>query len=315
MAKRDTHKRIRNWTPDRLPDLSGRTYLITGGNSGIGLEAARYLANAGGDVVIAARDAGKAARAMAELRKTARGDVHGLALDLADLSSVRASADEARARFGKLDALINNAGIMQTPESTTADGFELQFGVNHLGHFLYAGLLYDAVEKAGGRIVSVSSMAHRIGRMNFNDLMFAKGYTPTKAYGQSKLANLLFAQELHRRLMKAGSPVTAYACHPGYSDTRLQSTGPEGFLNGFYKVTNALLAQSATKGAIPTVLSAAGEEARPGAYYGPTGFMEARGPVGDARIAPHARRAKDARTLWERSEELVDFSWSSVLPG
>jgi NAD(P)-dependent dehydrogenase (short-subunit alcohol dehydrogenase family) len=304
-----SENRIRNWTPDRLPSLDGKIYLITGGNSGIGLEAARMLAEAGGDIIIACRNEQKAAEAAADIDACGSGAVHTVALDLSSLASVRVASDEIHQRWDRLDALINNAGIMQPPQTYTEDGFELQFGTNHLGHFLLAGLLYDLVEKAEGRIVVVSSIAHRLGRINFDDLMGKKKFNTSLAYGQSKLANLMFALELDRRLKAAGSPVNAIACHPGYSATALQSTGPEGAFNLLYKVLNPLVAQPAYNGAIPTVLAAAGEEAVAGRYYGPQRFGEARGPVGDARIKRHARDQKVAKRLWEESERLVDFSW------
>jgi NAD(P)-dependent dehydrogenase (short-subunit alcohol dehydrogenase family) len=301
--------RISNWTPDRLPDLADRRYLITGGNSGIGLEAAKMLAEAGGDVVIACRNERKAAAAAKEIDACGPGTVDTVVLDLSSLASVRAASDEIRGRWDSLDAVVNNAGIMQPPQTTTEDGFELQFGTNHLGHFLLAGLLYDLVAQAEGRIVVVSSIAHRLGRINFDDLMGEKKFNTSLAYGQSKLANLMFALELDRRLRAAGSPVASIACHPGYSDTALQSTGPEGLFNLLYKVLNPLVAQPAYNGAIPTVLAAAGEEAQPGRYYGPTKFGEARGPVGDARIARHARDEQVAKRLWQESERLVGFQW------
>lgn len=302
-----------DWKPDRLPDLTGKTYLITGGNSGIGFDAAQMLGEAGGDVVIACRNPAKAEAAVGELRKSAKGSVETIALDLSDLSSVRKASDEIHRHYEKLDALINNAGIMQTPETRTVDGFELQLATNHLGHFLLAGLLFDMVEKAAGRIVIVSSIAHKMGAINRDDLMSTKSYSPSTAYSQSKLANLVFALELDRRLKAKGSAAKALACHPGYSDTALQSTGPSGLWNLAYKFLNPLIAQSSEKGAIPTVLAAAGTEAVAGAYYGPTGWGDARGPVGDSFVARRALDEDLARWLWEESERLIGFKWDSLL--
>jgi len=313
MPKKIAKCGFRNWKADRLPDLSGKTFLITGGNSGIGFEAAKYLGGAGGDLIIAARNSDKAARAVAALEPNVKGNVDQVTLDLADLSSVRAAADETRSKVSRLDALINNAGIMQTPPQKTVDGFEMQIGTNHLGHFLLNGLLFDLVEKASGRIVTVSSIAHKFGRMYLDDLMMTENYSPTYAYGQSKLANMLYAMELDRKLKSSGSTVTSYACHPGYSDTSLQSTGPTGLWKGMYKITNTLMAQPATKGAIPTVLCAAGTEAVPGAYYGPTGMGESRGPVSDALVSEKALNEADSKNLWQQSEALVNFSWDKVL--
>lgn len=300
---------FKDWTPDRLPDLTGKTYLITGGNSGIGLEAAKMLAKANAGVVIGCRNPQKAEAAVVEIDARGPGKAEFVQMDLSSLESVRQAAAEVRERFDKLDGLINNAGIMQTPQSKTADGFELQFGTNHLGHFLFTGLLFDLVEKAAGRIVNVSSIAHKLGTMRFDDLMLTENYTPSSAYFQSKLANLLFTFELDRRLKAAGSPVSVYACHPGYSATHLQSTGPKGLLNAVYKLTNAIVAQPAYNGAIPTVLAAAGEEAVPGAYYGPQSMGEARGRVSDAKVAPKARDEEAAARLWSESEDLVGFTW------
>ncbi|MEP1145292.1 MAG: oxidoreductase [Henriciella sp.] len=313
MPEKIANSGFRNWKVDRLPDLSGKTFLITGGNSGIGFQAAKHLGGAGGDIVIASRNPEKAARAVEELKPQVQGNVDQVTLNLADLSSVRAAAEETRSKVEKIDALINNAGIMQTPPQKTADGFEMQLGTNHLGHFLLNGLLFDLVENASGRIVTVSSIAHKYGRMYLDDLMMTENYSPTYAYGQSKLANMLYAVELDRKLKSSGSKVTSYACHPGYSDTSLQSTGPTGFWKGLYKVSNALMAQPAAKGAIPTVLCAAGTEAVPGAYYGPTGMGESRGAVGDALVSEKALNEADALDLWQQSEALVDFSWDGVL--
>ena len=306
MSKKIVDSGFRDWTPDRLPDLRGKTYLITGGNSGIGLEAAKMLAAAGGKIIVASRNRDKAAAAVEALPDGAHETVE---LDLASLASVRAAAENVRTRFERLDALINNAGIMQTPQSQTAEGFELQLGTNHLGHFLFAGLLFDLVESANGRVVTVSSLAHKLGAIHFDDLMLTHNYEPTRAYAQSKLANLMFALAFDRRLKAAGSAVASIGCHPGYSATQLQSTGPSGFLNVFYKLTNLLMAQPASNGAIPTVLAAAGTEAVPGAYYGPKALQESRGRVSDAVVADRARDEAAQDRLWSESERLVDFEW------
>ena len=310
MADKLMNSGFSDWTPDQLPDLSGKTYLITGGNSGIGLEAAKMLGIAGGNIVIACRNPAKARDAIKQIASVSTGDVDQVTLDLSSLASVRNAADAVRQKYKSLDGLINNAGIMQTPKMKTADGFELQLGTNHLGHFLFAGLLFDLVAAAAGRVVVVSSLAHKYGRINFDDLMVTKNYDPTRAYTQSKLANLMFALELDRRLKAAGSDVMCVACHPGYSNTQLQSTGPAGFFNILYKLTNPLLAQPAYNGAIPTVLAAAGEEAIAGAYYGPQAMREAKGKVSDAIVAMRARDKKIAAQLWAVSEELVNFEWA-----
>lgn len=304
---------FKDWTPDRLPSLQGKTYFITGGNSGIGLEAAKMLAAAGGNIIIACRNPEKGKVAVNDITKVASAPVNLVQLDLTDMASIRAAAANVRTHTDKIDGHINNAGIMQTPALKTTDGFELQLGTNHLGHFLLTGLMFDLVKNAEGRIVTLSSIAHKFGRIHLSDLMLTRGYSPTRSYTQSKLANLMFALELDRRLTAAGSAVTSYACHPGYSATALQSTGPKGPLKAIYSLTNKIMAQSSYSGAIPTVLCAAGTEAQPGGYYGPQGMGDARGPVSDANVAATARDSHVAGKLWEESEKLVGFEWASVL--
>jgi NAD(P)-dependent dehydrogenase (short-subunit alcohol dehydrogenase family) len=309
MPIRITDSGFADWTPDRLPDLGGKQYLITGGNSGIGLEAAKMLGAAGANVAIACRNIEKAEHEVGHIAAVSKGLTEFLHLDLADLASVRKAASEVKERFNGIDGLVNNAGIMQTPQSVTKDGFELQFGTNHLGHFLWTGLLLDLIEAAAGRVVVVASIAHRMGRIHFDELMLRDNYDPTVAYCQSKLANLLFAFELDRRLHSAGSPAQCIACHPGYSATNLQSTGPTGFFRALYGFSNPLFAQSAYRGAIPAVLAAAGTEAQAGAYYGPQSFGGMRGRISDAVVAPKALDEEAAARLWRDSEELVGYRW------
>jgi len=301
---------VRAWNVDRLPDLTGKTYLITGGNQGLGFEAAKHLGKKGANIVIASRSVDKAQKAASELKSGIKGNVDVVKLDLGDLSSVRAAAEDVNQRFEKLDGLINNAGVMQTPELKTKDGFEMQVGTNHLGHFLFTGLLLSRVEAASGRIVTLTSVANRSGEMNLDDLMSSKNYTPTGAYVQSKLANLIFALDLDRRLKEAGSSAISIGCHPGYSNTNLQSSGPAGMLNIIYKVTNPLFAQPPAQGALPTVLSAAGTEAQRGHYYGPGKMNEFRGLPGDAKIPAGAQDIAVWDRLWDMSEELVNFKWN-----
>jgi len=297
------------WDVAQLPDLAGKTYLITGGNAGLGYETAVHLGKAGGDLVLACRSMEKGEKAKAALQPLVKGKVDLLQLDLSDLASVRQAANQAHEKYAKLDALINNAGIMQTPPRKTADGFELQMGTNHLGHFLLSGLLLDLVEAAAGRFVTLTSIAHKSAALNLDDLMSEQKYSPTGAYTQSKVANLMFAFELDRRLQAAGSPAISIAAHPGYSNTTLQSTGPTGLLKCIYKVAN-LMAQSPEQGAHPTVLAAAGTEAKRGGFYGPQKMAEFRGPAGDAKAATHALDKDAWKRLWERSEELVGFQWT-----
>lgn len=310
MAKKVSNSGFSDWTPDQLPDLNGKSYIITGGNSGIGFEAAKMLGKAGADIIIACRNLKKAEKAVGKIIKATNAQTEAVPLDLSDLNSVRAAADLLRGRLQKIDGLINNAGIMQTPQMETAQGYELQFGTNHLGHFLLTGLLFDLVEAAEGRIVTVASLIHKYGKIYFDDLMLKNNYEPMRAYGQSKLANLIIAFELHRRLKAKNSPVASIACHPGYTATNLQSTGPTGLMNLIYKPFNLLFAQSTDKGAIPTALAAAGTEAVPGAYYGPQNMSETRGRVSDATVAPQALDEEAATRLWAESEKLVGFEWT-----
>jgi NAD(P)-dependent dehydrogenase (short-subunit alcohol dehydrogenase family) len=302
---------VNAWTIGRLGDLTGKNYLITGGNSGIGFEAAAHLRRANADVFIACRAPTKGADAATELKQIpSAGAVQIVELDLASLDSIRRANDIIRDQTDGLDGVVNNAGIMQTPQQRTADGFELQFGTNHLGHFLLNHLTFDLVVARSGRIVPVSSVAHRSAPgINFDDPMFTNGYSPSKAYAQSKLANLMYGLELARRLDAAESSVIAASAHPGYSATNLQSTGPTGFFRVFYKLSN-LMAQKAGDGALPEVLAVAGAEARNGAYFGPTKFGDTRGPVGESQISDAARDQAAAARLWALSEELLGITWT-----
>lgn len=296
---------ISGWTPDELADQSNKLFMITGGNSGIGLEAARILASKNADIVIAVRNPDKGRQALAKLVNCGSGTAKMLQIDLADMASIRSAASEAKDRFGAIAGLVNNAGVMQTPKQTTVDGFEMQLGTNHLGHFLWTALMMGQVDPASGRVVTVSSIVHKFGRIDFDNLMMFSGYDATRSYSRSKLANLMFALELHRRLQTAGSAIKSVACHPGYSDTSLQFSGPTGLFKLAYRFSNALVAQPAELGAYPTVLAAADPRAVSGGYYGPTGFFDARGPVGDADIERRALEESVAKRLWDVSEELV----------
>ncbi len=273
--------------------------IISGANSGIGRAAASALAAKGARVVLAVRDTAKGQAAAASLS----GDTEVRALDLADLASVR---NFAAGWEGEIDLLINNAGVMIPPLSRTADGFELQFGTNHLGHFALTNLLLDRVT---GRVVTVSSGAHRAGKIDFDDLQWErKDYKAWRAYGQSKLANLLFTAELQRRLDEVGSSVLSTAAHPGYAATNLQSHSENRLQEMFMMIGNRLLAQDENAGALPT-LYAAVAEVPPGSFAGPDGFMEQRGAP---KLVGRTGSAKDmdvARRLWEVSEQLTGVSF------
>jgi NAD(P)-dependent dehydrogenase (short-subunit alcohol dehydrogenase family) len=283
------------WTAADLPTQAGRTVIVTGANSGIGLVAARELARAGARVVLAVRDPARGQAAAASLP----GETEVRRLDLADLASVRAFAE---AWEGPLDVLVNNAGVMAPPERRTQDGFELQFGTNHLGHFALTNLLLPQIQD---RVVTVSSGAHRMGKIDLEDLNWdARKYERWRAYGQSKLANLLFTLELQRRLQEAASPVRALAAHPGYAATQLQSRTENLVQNSLMWVGNKVIAQSDEMGALPT-LYAATQDLPGGSYVGPDGFQEQRGHPTLVGRSERASDAQTARALWERSEELT----------
>jgi NAD(P)-dependent dehydrogenase (short-subunit alcohol dehydrogenase family) len=292
------------WTPQDLSSQAGRTFVVTGANSGIGLAAARELAGAGARVVLAVRDEERGRAAAASID----GDTEVRRLDLADLASVRAFAD---AWEGDLDVLVNNAGVMAIPEARTADGFEMQIGTNHLGHFALTNLLLPSVRD---RVVTLASGAHRMGAIRLDDLNWEQGgYHRWRAYGQSKLANLLFTGELQRRLEASGSPVRALAAHPGYAATNLQSHTGSRLQNGLMWLGNKLIAQSDEQGAWPTVYAATQD--LPGdSYVGPDGFQEGRGHPTLVGRSAAARDTETARRLWELSERLTGISFRVTEP-
>ncbi len=296
-----------SWTPDQIGDLSGTTALVTGANSGIGLVEARELARHGADVVLAVRNTDAGESAAARIRATgATGTVRVEQLDLASQESVHALAE----RFeGPLDLLVNNAGVMAPPRRReTSDGFELQFGTNHLGHFALTGLLLPhLLEAPAPRVTTVSSIAHHSGDGKVIEGNPAQGYNPNVTYGRSKLANLLFALELQRRATAAGSKLTSTAAHPGVSGTNLIASrdglGSIPVIGTLSQWGVRLFFPSPDKGAEAILFAAT--EAAPGSYSGPTGFREVRGPVGEARQSTLAQDATLAGLLWERSEELT----------
>ncbi|SFD69170.1 SDR family NAD(P)-dependent oxidoreductase [Streptomyces aidingensis] len=297
----------RKWTEAQVPPQHGRTAVVTGANTGLGLETARVLAARGASVVLAVRDAEKGKRAAERIAGTAPGaQVTVQRLDLSELASVRRAADELRAAHPRLDLLINNAGVMYTPRTLTRDGFELQFGTNHLGHFALTGLLLESLLPVpGSRVVTVSSMGHRIrARIRFEDLHGERSYDRVAAYGQSKLANLMFTHELQRRLDAAGVPTTAVAAHPGIAATELIRYSPAA-LRAAVRALGPLLGQSAARGALATLRAATDPHVRGGDFYGPSGPFQARGrpvPVGSSA---RSRDRDLQRRLWTVSEELT----------
>ena len=295
------------WTAAQIPDQAGRTAVVTGANSGLGLVAARDLARAGAEVVLACRNAEKGEASIESIRAEVPGASVSLeALDLADLASVRAFAERFAAERESLDILVNNAGVMAPPQGKTADGFELQFGTNHLGHFALTGLLLERMEgRENARVVTVTSAAHWYGRIRFDDLQTERRYRRWRAYGQAKLANVLFALELDRLLRAAGSTVSSLAAHPGYAATNLQSAAPPAFDRAVMKVTNPLFAQTPEMGALPLLYAATRSNLEGGLLIGPDGPGQGRGYPTIVRPARAGRNEETARRLWPVSEELT----------
>lgn len=302
------------WTPERLPSLSGQVAVITGANSGIGLEAAKELAPRGVRQIWLCRNLDKATAAQREVvAEHAQAQIDVVEMDLSDLDSVQTASNQVRQLTDGIDAVLNNAGIMMLPErQLTAQGFETQLGVNHLGHFALNGRLADLVESRGGRFVSVSSFAHKSGRLHRDNLMLEGAYGALRAYSQSKLANLLYIRGLDSRLKSADKQAIAIACHPGYSATNLQTTGPGKVWGALMSISNAVIAQKAERGAWPTLLSGFETDAVRGEYYGPTGFGETRGAVGVASRQAQACDDESADWLWARSVDLTGVDWGLI---
>jgi NAD(P)-dependent dehydrogenase (short-subunit alcohol dehydrogenase family) len=300
-----------HWTAARIADQSGRTFIVTGANSGLGFETARQLAAHGGRVLMAARSEPRGLAAVARLR-AAQPDaaVEFRALDLADLDSVRAFASAVLADAIGVDVLINNAGVMFPPRQLTPQGFESQFATNHLGHFALTGLLFDTIrEGQDPRVVTVSSAEHKRGSIHFDDLTGERSYTPAAFYRQSKFANVLFGLELDRRVRAAGIGVRSVLAHPGYASTNLQSSGPTGLMKQLMKVGNRVLAQSAEMGALDQLYAAVDPAAQSGRYYGPAGLGELRGYPTEVQPIGPAKDEETARRLWEVSEQLTGVTW------
>ncbi len=309
------------WTADEMGDLSGKTYVVTGANSGIGYEAALALASKGGTVVLSCRNLTKGQAALDSIRKTAPdARIELAALDLGSLRSVREFADRFLRTHDRLDVLINNAGVMAIPRRLTEDGFEMQLGTNHLGHFALTGLLLGRiVHSVPSRVVNVSSMAHTMGTFDASDMPLERGYAKWAAYGRSKLANLLFTYELERKLEASHPEVIAVACHPGYANTNLQSVGPEmsGSVVGkaFMAISNALFAQSAQRGALPTLYAATARDVHGGDFIGPDGPFHAMGAPKKQRSNRRSYDHDLAKSLWEASVRAtgVDYALLSAV--
>lgn len=304
------------WTQNDIPDLSGKVVVITGANSGLGLESTKAIAAKGATIVMACRSLGKAEKAKAEVLQTvpnAKLDV--MQLDNASLKSVRAFADAFKAKYDRLDILLNNAGVMAIPRQETADGFEMQLGVNHLGHFALTGHLLDMLTRTpGARVHNTSSSAAFAGKINFDDLMGKESYSRWSAYGQSKLANAFFAKELNRRFEAAGHDTIANSSHPGFVMTNLQTNSVEQsgnslFERALYTLFGSFLAQDASMGVLPQLYASIAPEAKGGVFYGPK-MMRMRGYPAEQPVNNAVNDATALRSFWEMSAELTGVHYS-----
>jgi NAD(P)-dependent dehydrogenase (short-subunit alcohol dehydrogenase family) len=303
------------WTAADIPPQNGKFAIVTGANSGIGYDTALELARAGAEVVIATRNKARGEAAVERIKAALpRALVRFEALDLANLASVRYFARHIKAGHGKLDILVNNAGVMALPQRRlTVDGFETQFGVNFLGHFLLTALLLPLLMKAEApRVVQISSIAHRRGKIALDDLQAEKSYKPWRVYQQSKLAMLMFALELQRRSDAGGWGITSLAAHPGIAITELAANGlgRRSLAARLWPVLGHFVAHSSSAGALPTLLAATAPNVTRGGYYGPTGFKEFRGPPGDAKIGAKAMDTAAAKALWAAAERLTIQSFT-----
>ncbi|MEW1755791.1 oxidoreductase [Streptomyces cyaneofuscatus] len=304
------------WTVERIPDQTGRVAVVTGANSGLGLATARALARRGGRVILAVRDEERGRRAVADITAGQPGaELEVRRLDLADLDSVRAFSDALHADRPRLDLLVNNAGVMAPPRSSGAQGHELQFAANHLGHFALTGLLLDLLERGQDpRVTTVTSVNHRKARLDFGNLNGERGYKPMVFYDRSKLANAVFGHELHRRLAASGSPVRSVLAHPGYTATNLQTSAPTGLVKLLFGRVLLPLAQRPDAGALPQLYAATAPGVRGGELIGPDGRGELRGGPTRVPLAPVATDAETGRRLWEASEELTDVRFPFPAP-
>ena len=305
------------WTARDISSQTGRIAVVTGANSGLGKSIARELARAGASVTIAVRDTDKGEQAAADIRRAvASADLSVQRLDLADLASVRSFAESFAADHDHVDVLVNNAGIMAPPRRLTADGFESQIGTNHLGHFALTGLLLPTLLAAPApRVVTMSSEAHWIGKMRFDDLQFERGYNNWRAYGQSKLANLMFCFELARRATEADTALVSVAAHPGYAATNLQFAGPaHWYERAFMTVANKVIAQSADMGALPALYAATVPDLPSGSFVGPDGLLGGRGHPHVVSAAAKAYDADAWNRLWELSEQLTGVTYEFTAP-
>ncbi len=304
--------RNKRWTAENIPDQSGRTVVVTGANSGLGLAATRQLARRGATVVLAVRNEERGRQAVAELlTKQPDAKLEVRVVDLADLDSVRRFSEGLHGEKLVLDALVLNAGVMMPPRSLSPQGNEIQFAGNHLGHFALTGLVLDLLRPSEShtRVVTVSSTLHKRGSIHFDDLTGAKSYSPTGFYAQSKFANVLFGLEFDRRLRAAQSPLRSVLAHPGYSATNLQTSGPTGLMKIFGRIGNVLMAQSVEMGVLPELYAATDPDAQGGQFIGPDGRGESKGYPTEVPPVPSATDLKTAARLWDLSEELTGVQY------
>ncbi|WP_300441333.1 SDR family oxidoreductase [Christiangramia sp.] len=307
----------KGWTPDRIGNLKGKTYVITGTTSGTGFEAATILLAKGGKVVMLNRNSKKSETTITALKQELGNDIEvsSIKMDLAEQASVKTAAEEVLKTISRIDALICNAAIAQVPKQTlTVDGWESQMGTNHYGNFTLQALLFPLIEKSQGRIVVVGSMGYTLGikTIKFDDMNWDKNYSPNGVYSQSKLAQIMCVYELQDRLKKAGkSDVRAYACHPGASRTSLIKTSGSLMTRFVWQLMKlSPLVQSAEKGAYPQIMCATETNLDPGGFYGPTGRNNWTGPVGAHKLEPHAKDKAVAKRLWELSEKETGIKWN-----
>ncbi|MBO9399898.1 oxidoreductase [Shimia sp. R9_3] len=311
----DTTFGPQGWTPERLGPQTGKTYVITGGNAGVGFQASRILLSKGAKVVMLNRNPEKSTAAISALKQEfgPTADISFVPMDLSELASVRAAAKEILQTVPRIDALICNAAIAQVPrQKLTVDGFESQLGTNHFGHFVLCGMLFDRIEKTKGRIVVVSSLGYNMGlkTIQFDDLNWDKNYSANPAYSQSKLAQMMFAYELQDRIATAGRSVEVYVCHPGSSATSLISTSGGVLTRAiWWLMTKSPMVQTAEQGAFPELMCATEPDLQQRALYGPTGRMEFVGPVGKGTLNAHAYDKPVMVKLWDVSEQATGFSW------
>lgn len=303
------------WTPERLGSLAGKTYVITGANAGAGFEATRVFLSKGAKVVMMNRNPDKSAIVISTLKQEFGNDADltFVRMDLAVLDSVREAATEILEKIPQIDALICNAAIAQVAkQEITVDGFESQLGVNHFGHFLLCGLLFERIEESQGRIVVVGSNAYKMGlkKIQFEDLNFNENYSPWNSYAQSKLAQMMFAYELQRRVQATGKNVQVQVCHPGASRTNLLEDNASPATKFLWNILSLFIAQSAEKGSWPEVMCATEEGLKQQALYGPTKRAETVGPVDENQLEAHALNQEMASKLWTLSEQKTSFSWS-----